>query len=223
MTTSYKYELQKIFQENSDVHRAKMQAKYMKDHFAFYGLASPKRKKLQAPFLVNKYLPKKHESNAIIKELWQKPQRELQYFSQELAYKYLMQIESKDIDLYEWMIMNKSWWDTVDFIAVNLVGNYFKLFPDKRKIIIRRWMKSENIWLQRTCLIFQLKYKDETDTKILSDCIEKLLSSKEFFICKAIGWALRQYAKTNPDWVREFVKNHPKLSNLSRREALRLL
>ncbi|HIP48736.1 MAG TPA: DNA alkylation repair protein [Lutibacter sp.] len=224
MSTSYIQELQKTFQENSNPERAIQQAKYMKDKFAFYGLTSPERRKLQAPFLVIEYLPEKEDAFAIVKELWQKPQRELHYFAQELTHKYHKQVTITDIELYEYLITNNSWWDTVDFIAANLVGNYFKQFPNQREIVIKKWMGSGNMWLQRTCLIFQLKYKQETDTIILSNCINQLLGSKEFFINKAIGWVLREYSKTNARWVADFVENHNnQLANLSKREALRIL
>ncbi|MFT6151359.1 MAG: 3-methyladenine DNA glycosylase AlkD [Flavobacteriales bacterium] len=120
------------------------------------------------------------------------------------------------------MITNKSWWDTVDLITTNLVGNYFKLFPEQIIPITKIWMESDNIWLQRTCLIFQLKYKEEIDTDLLTDYILQLKDTKEFFINKAIGWILREYTRTNPEWVIDFVNKH-ELSNLSKREALKLI
>jgi len=223
MPTTYTQELQRIFQENSNPTRAIQQVKYMKDRFVFYGLTSPERRKLQAPFLVKEYLPEKEEAFTIVKKLWSKPQRELHYFAQELTHKYQKQVVVSDIELYEFLITNNSWWDTVDFIAANLVGNYFKYFPNQREVVIEKWMNSGNIWLQRTCVIFQLKYKQETDTKILSNCINQLLGSKDFFINKAIGWALREYSKIDANWVIDFVENHNKLANLSKREALRIL
>jgi len=223
MSTNYTNLLQKTFQENSNSIRANQQAKYMKNHFAFYGLTSPERRKLQAPFLVKKYLPVKQDAYIIINKLWEKPQRELHYFAQELANKYQKHVEKSDIELYEYLITRNSWWDTVDFIAANLIGNYFTHFPDEKEQIIDKWMHSNNMWLQRTCVIFQLKYKKETDTKTLSNCINQLIGSKEFFINKAIGWALREYGKTNPNWVVDFVQEHEQLAALSKREALRLI
>lgn len=222
MPTNYISLLQKTFQEKANPQRAKQQEKYMKDKFPFYGITAVERRQLQKPFLVKEYLPEKEEAFTMVKDLWKKPQRELHYFAQELIHKYHKQQELLDIELYEFLITNNSWWDTVDFIAANLVGNYFKQFPKQRKLIINKWMQSGNIWLQRTCLIFQLKYKQKTDVKILSSGIEQLLGSQEFFINKAIGWALREYSKTNANWVVEFVENHKQLANLSKREALRL-
>ena len=110
----------------------------------------------------------------------------------------------------------------VDFIAATLIGHYFKLFPERIKSVTDSWMQSKNIWLQRTCLIFQLKYKDEVDTELLSSFIKKLSDSKEFFIAKAIGWSLREYSKRNTVWVLDLVQNNT-LQPLSKREAIRRL
>ena len=103
------------------------------------------------------------------------------------------------------MIVNKSWWDTVDYIAANLVGNYFRIYHQQTHQTMHKWLDSGNIWLQRTTLIFQLKYKENTDVDLLTRHILALKDSKAFFIRKAIGLALKEYSKTNPDWVREFV------------------
>lgn len=220
---TYISELQNLFQENSNPKRALQQKAYMKGRFAYYGLTSPQRRMLQKTFLTKQYLPKKEIAFQICRELWLKPQRELQYFSQELVSKYQNQVDLDDIELYEWMLTQKSWWDTVDYIASNLVGNFFRKFPETQKHITQKWLASNNIWLQRSCLIFQLKYKTETDAMLLAHCIQYLKGTKEFFINKAIGWALRQYSRTNPSWVEDFVEKNPGLSNLSKKEALRLL
>ncbi len=210
------------FQQNANPKNAVSQAKYMKNRFEFFGLTAPERRELQKPFLVQKHLPPKHEMETIVRILWKQPQRELHYFAQEFARKYIKQIESKDIELFEFLILNNSWWDSVDFIAPNLVGAFFKKFPEQRAVYIEKWLNSNNIWLQRTCLLFQLKYKKALDVAVLESTINKLLGTKEFFINKAIGWVLREYGKTNPKWVLEFA-NKTDLSNLSRREALRLI
>ena len=131
-------------------------------------------------------------------------------------------MQQQDIVFFEWMAKHNAWWDTIDFIAPKLMGEYFKQFPDERKKWINKWLVSDNFWLQRCAILFQLKYKQETDLGLLADIIQKLSSSEEFFIRKAIGWVLREYAKTDPVWVRAFVANH-ELSNLSRREAMKYL
>lgn len=102
------------------------------------------------------------------------------------------------------------------------MGNYFKKFPEDRKFYVDKWLVSEHLWLQRCALLFQLKYKKEIDTELLSYTIHFLLGSKEFFINKAIGWVLREYSKTNPEWVEDFVYK-TELHSLSRKEALRII
>ena len=158
----------------------------------------------------------------IIKILWEKPEREYQYFSQELLYKYHKKIDVDDIKIFEYMITHKSWWDTVDLISSKLVGEYFKIFPSERNKYINKWLSSNNMWLQRASVLFQLGYKKELDTDLLSYIISSLLGSDEFFINKSIGWILRQYSRVNPKWVVEFVEK-TELDKLSVRESLRLI
>ncbi len=201
---------------------AKEQKAYMRNQFEFYGIKTPLRREIQKPFLAKSYLPPKTDLEEIVKTLWNKPQREYQFIAQELVYKYTQQFDKNDIALIEFMVTHKSWWDTVDYIAVKLIGTYFIRFPEQLDSYIDRWMASGNIWLQRCCLLYQLKSKDNMDTQRLQYIIQKLLGSKEFFINKAIGWVLREYSKSNPKWVRDFTENND-LANLSRREALRLM
>jgi len=118
----------------------------------------------------------------------------------------------------EQLIVQKSWWDTVDGLASWIIGTYFQLYPQTVVGVTEKWMNSGNMWLQRTSLIFQLKYKKNTDTQLLSNYILRLADRKEFFIRKAIGWVLREYSKTNKQWVKNFIQTN-KLSALSYREA----
>jgi 3-methyladenine DNA glycosylase AlkD len=214
--------LEQEFQKNENVKIAQEQKAYMRNQFEYYGLKAPERRKIQAPFLVRQFLPEKKELHKIVKELWNKPQRDYQYFSQELVFKYVNQLERSDMPLFEYMVTHKSWWDTIDFIAVKLMGEYFKIYPEQIELYIEKWLNSNNIWLQRCAILFQLKYKEELNTNVLSYVIKSLLGSKEFFINKAIGWVLREYSRTNPKWVVAFV-NNTELNALSRREALRLI
>lgn len=198
------------------------QAAYMRNQFEFYGIMSLKRNAILHSFFKKENLPEKAEMTAIVKTLWNLPQRECQYSAQELAFKYAKRMEENDISLYEFMVTHKSWWDTVDFVAPKLMGTYFKTFPARRDTFIDNWLQSNNIWLQRAALLFQLKYKETMDTELLHYVITSLSESEEFFIQKAIGWILREYGKTNPRWVKDFVQQHT-LQPLSHREALRLL
>ncbi len=210
------------FHNNENPKIAIGQKWYMKNKFEFLGLTSPIRKNLQKPFLVKNHLPPKENLEELIKALWQKPEREFQYFAQELLQKYTRQYDIQDISLFEYLITHKSWWDTVDFLASNILGPYFLRFPKQKDVYVKKWISSNEMWLQRSALLFQLKYKNEVDTNLLSYSINSLLGSKEFFINKAIGWSLRQYGKYNPEWVVDFSNNTP-LENLSRREALRII
>lgn len=214
--------LETEFENNSNSKIAIEQKAYMRNQFEFYGLKTAVRRNVQKPFLNKAFLPPKGELNLIVKTLWEKPQREFHHFSQELVFKYVKQLEEKDIELFEYMVTHKSWWDTVDFIANKLIGTYFKTFPELRIPYTQKWIASNNIWLQRSALLFQLKYKNDIDTNLLSSTINVLLGSKEFFINKAIGWILREYSRTNPSWVLDFVSKTD-LSNLSKKEALRLI
>jgi len=146
----------------------------------------------------------------------------MQYVAIELLFRMRKQADIQTIELYEWLMLHKSWWDTVDYISPNLVGNLFVKFPEIRNVSIKKWMDSKNFWLQRSCLLFQLKYKAKTDDQMLFDLCTRLSTEKEFFIRKAIGWSLREYAKANPSVVKKFVED-TMLSGLSRREALKHL
>ncbi len=137
--------LLKEFENHANLNIAVGQQAYMKNKFNYYGIKSPSRKDLQKPFLLKNKLPLKENIEELIKILWQKPEREIQYFAQELLQKYSKKFEINDLDLFEYMIIHKSWWDTVDFIASNILGPYFKKFPEQREPCIKKWI------FQRIC------------------------------------------------------------------------
>ncbi len=218
----YVQAITKTFEKHANPANAAGQKAYMRNMFEFYGISSPVRKEIQKPFLTKEKLPPKEELQNIVKELWNLPQREFQYFALELTYKYTKKFDTTDLSLFEWMITHKSWWDTVDFVAPKLCGSYFKLFPQERHPATARWIDSGNIWLQRSAVLFQLNYKENTDTELLVSIIQRLIPTDEFFINKAIGWMLRNYSKVNPQWVENYVSRTP-LSNLSKKEALKII
>ncbi|MDN5217127.1 DNA alkylation repair protein [Fulvivirgaceae bacterium BMA12] len=220
--TAFIQTLEVEFERKANAKIASEQRTYLRSRFTCYGLKTVERRAIQEPFLMKEFLPTKDEMTEIVKILWQKPPREYHYFSQELACKYVKQLEKRDITLFELMVTHQSWWDTVDFIANKLMGAYFETYPEQRDQYIEKWLKSKNIWLQRSALLFQLRYKAHLDTALLSFVINSLLHSKEFFINKAIGWILREYSRTDPKWVIDFV-NNTALAPLSKREALRLI
>ena len=221
-TPDYLQPLELAYLQHADADIAGPMKKYMKDRYEYFGIKSPLRKEIYREHKLNYGLIPQEEKEKIIKWCWQQPQREYQYFAMEFLGRASKKEESDSIDLYVYMITNKSWWDTVDFIATNLVGTYLQRFPEHTIRLTTEWMASNNIWLQRTCLLFQLKYKTATDTALMHGFINQLSDSKEFFIRKAIGWVLREYSKTDAQYVLDYVKMYP-MSGLSQREALKWL
>jgi 3-methyladenine DNA glycosylase AlkD len=210
------------FTRHGDREAARQMASYMKNKFPFFGIKTPLRKELFSVFLKKNGLPMLSELHTVISALWDLPEREYQYVAISLFDKFKKKYREEDILLAEKIITEKSWWDTVDGIAAWIAGDYFRKFPEKIKPVTRRWMDSENIWLQRSALLFQLRYKQHTDEDLLFSYIKELTSSTEFFIRKAIGWTLREYSKTNPHRVQQFTDVTP-MSGLSKREALKII
>lgn len=208
-------------EENKEV--AKGMKAYMRGQFDYLGLSSPIRKTLSKPIVTELSKEPRTIVYALIKTLWNHPEREFHYLALDLYLKVAKKMmEEEDIVLLEWMICQHSWWDTIDFIAPKLVRLYFDKFPNKRDEIIDRWIKSENIWLQRSSLLFQLKQKDEVDYAFMISTIERLTGTKEFFINKAIGWLLREHSKRIPEEIKAYIVSHQdQLSPLSVREGLK--
>ena len=211
-----------LFKDNASKENAVPMKKYMRDQFDFFGIKSPERRELYKLFKSKNGLIPESNKSEIVTWCWAQDEREYQMFAMEFLGKSAKKEGLEIIKLYEFMITNKSWWDTVDYIASNLVGVYFQKFPEKIDDITSSWMRSKNMWLQRTCLLFQLKYKSKLDTELLTTFIDELSDSKEFFIQKAIGWILREYSKTEHGFVIDFINNN-KMANLSKREGLLFL
>lgn len=221
---SYLIPLALLFEQQINAERAAAMKKYMRGQFECFGIPSPERREFYKDFYNRCGLPSEHDIEDVVKSCWEQPQREFQYFAMELLQKFVKKAEICRVDLYEYLVLNKSWWDTVDFIAANLVGPHFIKFPDTIIPYTSSWMDSGNMWLQRTAILFQLKYKKQTDLQLLDKYTHQLAGSKEFFINKAIGWVLREYSKTDAIWVRNYVaENETILANLSKREALKWL
>jgi 3-methyladenine DNA glycosylase AlkD len=196
--------------------------KYMLGQFDYFGIRSPQRKIIFRDYFQEFGFPDVSLVPEIVESLFEQPEREFHYFAIELSQKMLKKMKEPALETIEFMITTKSWWDTVDWIASHHAGTYFKNYPEKINDCTGRWMDSGNMWLQRSALLFQLKYKKNTDEELMFACIRQLSGSKEFFIRKAIGWILREYSKTNSASVIQFVEN-TNLSGLSRREALKWL
>lgn len=210
------------FRHNTNSEYAAPMKKYMKNRFDFLGIKRPDRNELQKKFFKQDNLPEIAEIPQIITELWELPEREFQYFGIDLLVKMRKLLPQESIIVFEKMIVEKSWWDTVDLISGKLISFHFQRFNDLQEKYLAKWMKSGNMWLQRTCILFQLHYKDKTDVMLLGGIIMSLAKSDEFFIQKAIGWALREYSKTDAQAVINFVENN-ELPKLSSREALKWL
>lgn len=211
-----------LYNSHADPEKARQMRAYMKDQFNYLGLPAPLRKELTKQFYQAYDYPLPEHIEAVVLEACRLPQREFRYFALELLVKMRAKTGHDAILLYEKLITDEPWWDTIDLIAPSLVGFHFQQYPDERSQYINDWIKSGNIWLQRSCILFQLKYKSQTDTQLLSRIIIELKDSKEFFIRKAIGWALREHSKTDPEFVIRFVQSN-ELSGLSQREALKWL
>lgn len=214
---------QELLRANANAENASAMKSYMKNRFEFFGIKATERRAIQKQFLSENGLPKPFDPEVFL-ALWTADQREFQMFGLDLLRRQAKKAGEDDIKLIEKLITTKSWWDSVDGLASWVCGPYFLKFPHKTRPITDDWAVSENMWLRRTSILFQLGYKEKTDEEILSDHIIKNLGSSEFFINKAIGWALRTYGSTNPDFVKEFVTEYEsKMHPLSIREATRNL
>lgn len=207
--------------EAADPDYAPAMKKYMKDVCDFMGIASPVRAALLKDFIKKEGLPDYNILPLVVRQCWQLPAREMHYCAIDICIKLKKQWDDDILGLSEEMILMTSWWDTTDAISSGIIGEYLRKQSQTRiRDYAEHLMKSENMWLQRTALIFQRKYKNHTDKELLFSLCERLAESKEFFIRKGMGWALREYAYREPELVREFVLNHP-VSTLTRREALK--
>lgn len=213
--------LELAFQKHNNPENAFAMAKYMKNNFLFFGLKTEERRKIFKEIWKQNKNEVAENTREIVLELYLKPQREFHYCAIEILIKELKgNYKKEDIQLIEKLITNNSWWDSVDTIAKYILGEYLLEFPMETKNVITRFSKSENMWLNRSAILFQLNYKQKTNFEILKAECNNHKISKEFFIQKAIGWALREYAKTNPEEVKNFVVNN-NLMPLSTKEALK--
>lgn len=221
------------FRQHKNEENAEKQAAYLRHQFEFIGLKTPERRLLAKDFLKEKKADKQIDWELVF-EFWNLPEREFQY----LALDYLHQMKKwlifDDMEKIKKLTVSKSWWDTVDALD-ELVGQLLltgrkqatendSTAYEQVKSLVKEWAQVENFWIRRIAIDCQLSFKNQTDLELLSYNIEKnLLGSSfadEFFITKAIGWALRDLAKTNSAWVRKFIEEHEnKMAKLSIREA----
>ncbi len=213
--------LETAFKEKSNLENAFAMAKYMRNHFSFFGIKTDDRRNIFKDIWKENKEEIAANPREIALELYSKPQREFHYCAIEILIKQLKgNYKKEDLQLIEKLIIRNSWWDSIDTIAKNILGEYLLEYPLETGKVIGRFSNSENMWLNRSAILFQLGYKEKTNFEILKLECEKHKNSTEFFIQKAIGWALREYAKTNPEAVRSFVAS-TNLKNLSKKEALK--
>ena len=216
-------DIETAFEKNSNQLFGEKYSAYMRNKFPFYGLNAQKRKEIQKEFFIqlNK-IPIANRWDFVF-ECWEKEERDWQYFAIDWMNSWNKKTYTKeDIFQLEKLIIQKSWWDSVDAIASNILGKWIKVFPKEFEVVLNEWRADDNFWLHRSSLIYQLKYKNEVDTKLLQDLIHQYKSNNEFFIQKAIGWSLRQLSKSNPERVKEIL-NQEEIKGLALREASKYL
>ena len=210
-------EIKKLFEQNEDKENAIAMAKYMRNLFEFYGLATPKRKKLYKDFLKAEKKNKKVDWEFLDK-CYLDSHREFQYLVSDYLITMNDYLTYDDIPKIKKYIKTKQWWDTIDFLD-RVIGE-IGLKDSRVDDLMLEWSCDNDFWVRRIAIDHQLCRKEKTNTELLEKILVNNFGSDEFFINKAIGWALRDYSKTNPLWVREFINKYKdKMSNLSIKEA----
>ena len=210
-------EIKKVFEENSNEENAKQMSAYMRNQFKYYGIKTPARKLLYKDILkeakLNKEIDWEFLDNCYLDE-----HREFQYLVLDYLEVMQMLLTYGDICKIKNYIKKKQWWDTIDGFD-KIIGGI--VLPDKKaKDLMLEWSLDDDFWIRRIAIDHQLNMKDKTNKELLEKIIVNNFGSNEFFINKAIGWSLREYSKTNPDWVREFIcKYKGKMAKLSISEA----
>lgn len=217
--------------EAADPGRAPAMQRYMKSSMPFRGVGSPELKRLCRAAFDTHPLPDEDAWVAAVHELWDRAgYREERYAAIALTQHryYRSHQEPRTLDLYRHLVVTGAWWDLVDPVATRGVGGIVLAHRAAATPVMRQWAVDEDLWLRRTAILCQLHHKRDTDVELLRHVIvqnlDGSLHGSQFFVRKAIGWALRQHARTDPGWVRAFSdEHHDRLSGLSRREALKHL
>jgi 3-methyladenine DNA glycosylase AlkD len=215
--------LVEAFEPRRDDARAAQMRAYMRDQFPFLGIMKTERVQLSRSALTALGAPSEKEVAAVAAALWKREEREYQYAAIWYVRRHATALGPGFVASAERLIVTKSWWDTVDDLAANVVGGLVARHADL-SATMDDWIASENLWLARTALIHQLRYRGDTDgARLFSYCLRRA-SDTDFFIRKAIGWALREYTKTDGKAVVRFLcENDAALSGLSKREAVKWL
>ena len=208
----------------ADTEKAAPMAAYMKTEMTFYGVKKAGRTPIVRD-AVKRFPPSDRSSyEASVMALWILPHREEKYVALGFARAFPKYIDARSLSLYRRLVVEGAWWDLVDEVAIKLIGGALRTDRVEGTPFVRELVEEDDLWLRRTAIICQVGHKADTDTQLVEDAVVPNMSETDFFIRKAIGWILRDYAKTDPEWVRRFVDAHAdELSGLSRREALKNL
>lgn len=212
--------------ELADQAKAPEMQRYMKSEMPFLGVPAPQRRELGRRLFVAYPLSDVESWRATVLSLWREAEfREERYLAVDLTgvRRYAAWQAPGLVPLYEELIVTGAWWDFVDELASRRIGPLLLAHRRTMTPVLREWATDPDLWKRRTSIICQLGAKEDTDTDLLTSSIEANLDDRDFFIRKGIGWALRQFARSEPAWVRAFVDAHPRLSPLSRREAMKHL
>ncbi|AKP47401.1 DNA alkylation repair enzyme [Bacillus smithii] len=218
---SYIQNLVSLYTSHANAEFAEWSKKYMKNQFPFLGIRTPIRRKVTKQFVKEHGVPSNENLEKVIQILWDMPEREYQRAALDLIEMKKKSLRPSDMTWLEKLLVTKSWWDTIDVLSPHIMGYLFQTYPELISRYPDRWIESENIWLQRSAILYQLFYRGKMDDERLFRYILRRAGSNEFFVQKAIGWVLREYAKTRPDSVKNFVARRHELKPLSRREALK--
>jgi 3-methyladenine DNA glycosylase AlkD len=225
MTHSLVTAVRAALEEAADPVKAPQMQAYMKSDMPYRGVSAPAQKALWREIFRDHRLASAEEWRRVIVELWRSAKyREERYAAIALSdlKAYAPHRTMTSLPMFEEMIVTGAWWDYVDVIASHQLGDILRGEPLRMKPLMRRWAMDRDMWKRRAAILCQLGFKSDTDLDLLYACIEPSVDSREFFLRKAIGWALRQYAWTDPREVRRYVKaNRARLSPLSVREAMK--
>jgi 3-methyladenine DNA glycosylase AlkD len=210
------------FAARRDPERAAAMAAYMRDQFEFFGLPAPAVRAVEKAAFAGLPHPSADDLRAVALSCWASEEREFQYAACDYLRKHVAVAGPDFVPVLRTLITTRSWWDTVDPLATRFTGDLVRAHPEV-VAVMDAWSADDNRWLVRTALLFQLHYGTATDTERLFGYCARQAGHPDFFIRKAIGWALRHYARTDPSEVRAFVAETPSLSPLSRREAMKHL
>ncbi len=210
-------ELRSALEAVADPAQAPDMARYMKDRFAFLGVRSPQRRAAQKPWVTAVAAAGPQAGLEAAATLWEQPEREFQYVGCDLLARGARGLPAAALADVRRLVRKRSWWDTVDHLA-KVVGTMVRTHPELSSRL-DEWVRDEDMWVSRAAILHQLGWKDSADPSVVLGYCEQQIGHQDFFIRKAIGWALRDLARSYPEDVWAFVDSHPEMSGLSRREA----